>query len=60
MFIDAHESCEHIPAGTPVESAAMFNNAGRLIADAFAWGSTMAGVEGAVGVEFPLQLPPVR
>lgn len=43
---------------TDEESATVFNNAGELIAEAFEWAATYAGVRGAVGVEFPLALPP--
>ena len=34
------------------------NNAKTLVKDAFDWSSNFAGVDGCVGVEFPLTLPP--
>lgn len=36
----------------------MLDNAARLITDAFDWSTDFAGVDGCVGVEFPLTLPP--
>eukprot|EP00040_Diaphanoeca_grandis_P010907 m.55890 g.55890 ORF g.55890 m.55890 type:complete len:686 (-) comp22151_c0_seq1:41-2098(-) len=43
---------------TKMASAQVFNNAAKLVRDAFAWGSTYAGVDGCVGIEIPLSLPP--
>ena len=40
------------------ESADVFNNAADLIGNAFGWAKDFAGVDAALGVEFPLQLPP--
>ena len=36
----------------------VFDNAATLITDAFDWSADFAGVDGCVGVEFPLTLPP--
>ena len=36
----------------------VFDNAATLITDAFDWSTDFAGVDGCVGVEFPLTLPP--
>eukprot|EP00035_Acanthoeca_spectabilis_P001424 m.80027 g.80027 ORF g.80027 m.80027 type:complete len:983 (-) comp10865_c0_seq1:26-2974(-) len=43
---------------TKTESATVLNNAADMLVQAFQWGATYAGVNAAVGVEFPLQLPP--
>lgn len=43
---------------TKTESATVLNNAADMLVEAFQWGATYAGVNAAVGVEFPLQLPP--
>ena len=39
------------------ENADVLNNAAALERDAFDWGATQAGVDAALGVEVPLQLP---
>ena len=43
---------------TATAAATVFNNAATLITDAFDWSTNFAGVDGCVGVEFPLALPP--
>ena len=40
-----------------VEAATVLNSAMELFRDAFAWSADFAGVDGCVGVEFPLVMP---
>lgn len=42
---------------TATSAAAVLNNAAGLIRDAFDWAVDYAGVDGAVGIEFPLKMP---
>jgi hypothetical protein len=42
---------------TSALAATVMNNAAALIRDAFDWSTDFAGVEGCIGVEFPLQMP---
>ena len=46
------------PTTSSQEAADVFNNAADLIRNAFGWAKELAGVDAALGVEFPLQLPP--
>ena len=43
---------------TPAQSAAVLNAAGALLKGAFTWAASTAGVDGCLGIEFPLVLPP--
>eukprot|EP01046_Picozoa_sp_COSAG06_P003404 COSAG06_NODE_133_length_22471_cov_57.507286_6_plen_222_part_00 len=43
---------------TAQDAAKVLDNAATLIKDAFDWSADFAGVDGCVGVEFPLTLPP--
>jgi hypothetical protein len=57
---DNYGSAAQAAIGFPRNATAaadVLNAASTLIRDAFAWATEYAGVQGAIGVEFPLQLP---